>query len=108
MDMNELREQINQIDEELVKLFSQRMQVARNIAQYKQENNLPVYDPERERQVLHLYVNGYKSSEIGGILYMSVNTVETHKKRIKEKLNLTRKADLLAYAMENGLFEDWD
>ena len=41
MDMNELREQINQIDEELVKLFSQRMQVARNIAQYKQENNLP-------------------------------------------------------------------
>ncbi|MBP3540643.1 MAG: chorismate mutase [Clostridia bacterium] len=52
MDMNELREQINQIDEELVKLFSQRMQVARNIAQYKQENNLPVYDPERERQVL--------------------------------------------------------
>ena len=63
---------------------------------------------ERERQVLHLYVNGYKSSEIGQILYMSVNTVETHKKRIKEKLNLTRKADLLTYAMENGLFEDWD
>ena len=63
---------------------------------------------EREKQVLHLYVNGYKSSEIGGILYMSVNTVETHKKRIKEKLNLTRKADLLTYAMEHGLFEDWD
>ena len=63
---------------------------------------------ERERQVLHLYVNGYKSTEIGGILYMSVNTVETHKKRIKDKLNLTRKADLLTYAMEHGLFEDWD
>ena len=63
---------------------------------------------ERERQVLHLYVNGYKSSEIGGILFMSVNTVETHKKRIKEKLGLTRKADLLTYAMEHGLFEDWD
>ncbi|MBP3701625.1 MAG: response regulator transcription factor [Lachnospiraceae bacterium] len=63
---------------------------------------------EREKQVLHLYVNGYSSSEIGGILYMSVNTVETHKKRIKEKLNLTRKADLTAYAKQNGLFEDWD
>jgi len=63
---------------------------------------------ERERQVLHLYVNGYKSSEIGGILFMSVNTVETHKKRIKEKLGLTRKADLLTYAMAHDLFEDWD
>lgn len=63
---------------------------------------------EREKQVLHLYVNGYKSSEIGGILFMSVNTVETHKKRIKEKLNLTRKADLMTYAKENDLFEDWD
>ena len=28
------------------------MQVAKEIGQYKQENNLPVYDPERERQVL--------------------------------------------------------
>ena len=63
---------------------------------------------EREKQVLHLYVNGYSSSEIGSILYMSVNTVETHKKRIKEKLNLTRKADLMVYARENDLFEDWD
>ena len=69
---------------------------------------LPCPLSEREKQVLHLFVNGYKSSEIGNILYMSVNTVETHKKRIKEKLNLTRKADLLAYAMEQGLFEDWD
>ena len=52
MDMTQLRDEINQIDEELVKLFSKRMQVAKEIGQYKQENNLPVYDPERERQVL--------------------------------------------------------
>lgn len=63
---------------------------------------------ERECQVLHLYVNGYSSSEIGSILYMSVNTVETHKKRIKEKLQVSRKADLTQYAKQHGLFEDWD
>ncbi len=77
----------------------------------KEEQTSPKYPcplSEREKQVLHLYVNGYKSSEIGNILYMSVNTVETHKKRIKEKLDLTRKADLMAYAKQNGLFEDWD
>ncbi len=77
----------------------------------KEKQTTPQYPcplSEREKQVLHLYVNGYKSSEIGSILYMSVNTVETHKKRVKEKLNLTRKADLTAYAKQNGLFEDWD
>ncbi len=73
---------------------------------------LPLYPgrelSDRERQILHLYVNGYKSSEIAGILYLSVNTVETHKKRVKEKLQLTRKADLTQYAKQHGLFEDWD
>lgn len=63
---------------------------------------------DREKQVLHLYVNGYSSSEIGDILYMSVNTVETHKKRIKEKLHMTKKPDLMQYAKQNGLFRDWE
>lgn len=63
---------------------------------------------DREKQVLHLYVNGYSSSEIGDILYMSVNTVETHKKRIKEKLHMTRKTDLMQYAKQKGLFYDWE
>ncbi|MCI8515163.1 MAG: response regulator transcription factor [Lachnospiraceae bacterium] len=63
---------------------------------------------DREKQVLHLYVNGYSSSEIGDVLYMSVNTVETHKKRIKEKLRITRKTDLVRYAKQTGLFRDWD
>lgn len=63
---------------------------------------------DRERQILHLYVNGYSSSEIGSILYMSVNTVETYKKRVKEKLQMNRKADLTQYAREHGLLEDWD
>lgn len=52
MDINQLRENINTIDEALVALFQKRMQVAKDIAAYKKENNLPVYDPERERQVL--------------------------------------------------------
>jgi len=78
------------------------------VADRKRQVHLHHALSERECQVLHLYVNGYSSSEIGSILYMSVNTVETHKKRIKEKLQLTKKADLMQYAKQNGLFEDWD
>ncbi|MCL1851836.1 MAG: chorismate mutase [Peptococcaceae bacterium] len=53
MDLQELRQRIDGIDDELVKLFGQRMDVSAEIAQHKRQNNIPVFDPERERQKLY-------------------------------------------------------
>lgn len=53
MDIQELRKQINDIDEQMVKNFADRMHVALEIAKYKKENGLPVFDPARERDVLN-------------------------------------------------------
>ena len=53
MNLNELRLEIDKIDNELVRLFEQRMSVAAQIAEYKIENQLPVFDPKREREKLH-------------------------------------------------------
>ncbi|MBP3647928.1 MAG: chorismate mutase [Clostridia bacterium] len=53
MDIQDLRKQINEIDAQLVKLFDDRMHVALEIAKYKKENGLPVFDPAREREVLN-------------------------------------------------------
>ena len=52
MDLQELRRQIDMIDEEIICLFQKRMDVSAKIAEYKRGNNLPVFDPERERQKL--------------------------------------------------------
>jgi chorismate mutase/prephenate dehydratase len=52
MDINTLRGQIDQIDDQLVKLFTQRMNVAAQIADYKKANNLPIHVPAREREKL--------------------------------------------------------
>ena len=52
MDIQELRSQIDKIDDELVRLFGQRMDVAAQIADYKKENNLPILVPAREREKL--------------------------------------------------------
>lgn len=52
MDMESLRKEINEIDGRLVEDFSRRMKAALEIAKYKKENHLPVYDPAREREVL--------------------------------------------------------
>ena len=52
MDLSEIRQQINEIDEQLVALFKKRMETVVEVAKYKQENHLPVLDRSRERQVL--------------------------------------------------------
>lgn len=52
MDLNELRTQIDQIDDELVRLFCERMNISAKVADYKRENNLPIFHPGRERAIL--------------------------------------------------------
>lgn len=51
-DLTELREKIDAIDEELAVLFEARMQVAADVARYKQEHDLPVLQSGRETEVL--------------------------------------------------------
>ncbi|MBQ7039212.1 MAG: chorismate mutase [Clostridia bacterium] len=53
MDILELRKEIDKIDDQLVKLFSDRMDVAAKIAEYKMQNNMRVLDAKREREKLN-------------------------------------------------------
>ncbi len=52
MELNELRAQINEIDDELVKLFVKRMDISAQVADYKKANHLPIHVPAREREIL--------------------------------------------------------
>ena len=52
MDLNELRQEIDAIDAELVRLFVSRMNISAQVADYKRENNLPIFHPGRERAIL--------------------------------------------------------
>ena len=52
MELKDLRNEIDKIDDELVKLFSQRMEISAQIAGYKKEKSLPIFVPARERKKL--------------------------------------------------------
>lgn len=52
MDLNEIRTQIDTIDDQMVKLFCQRMALSAQVADYKKANNLPIFVPQRERAIL--------------------------------------------------------
>jgi two-component system, NarL family, response regulator NreC len=50
-----------------------------------------------------LIAEGKSNKEIAALLYLSVFTVETHRKRILEKLSLHGTADLILYAVRKGI-----
>ena len=60
---------------------------------------------ERERQILRLIALGYTNQEIAGQLFLSVRTIEAHRRHILDKLRLTTRADLVRYALEQRIVE---
>lgn len=58
---------------------------------------------DREREVLQLLAEGKSNKEIAGILRVTVNTIDAHRKHISDKLNLKSIAELTKYAVTHGI-----
>ena len=81
---------------------------ARLIAAEAEDRRRAEADPlsEREREVLRLLALGHTNREIAKMLYISVRTAETHRAHIMQKLRLQTRAELVRYALEQGLLEE--
>ena len=61
---------------------------------------------DREREVLRLLALGHTNQEIAKALFISVRTAETHRSHIMQKLRISTRAELVRYAIDQGLLED--
>jgi two-component system response regulator NreC len=61
---------------------------------------------EREVEILRLIALGHTNAEIGGELYLSVRTVESHRAHIQQKLRRSTRAELVRYALDHGLLDE--
>lgn len=68
------------------------------------DNDLPL--SERETEVLIMVAKGYTNQQIAEQLVVSIKTVETHRRRIRKKLGLNRRSELVRYAFQQGLMQD--
>jgi two-component system response regulator NreC len=80
---------------------------ARLVAAERAEIRRAEEDPlsEREREVLRLLALGHTNQEIAKQLFISVRTAETHRAHIMQKLGLQTRAELVRYALEQGMLE---
>ena len=58
---------------------------------------------EREREVFQLIAEGHSNKDIAGLLHVSPGTVETHRARIMEKLDVHSAAEIVLYAVRKGV-----
>jgi two-component system response regulator NreC len=61
---------------------------------------------DREREILRLLALGHTNQEIAKQLYISVRTAETHRAHIMQKLRIESRAELVRYALAQGLLND--
>jgi DNA-binding NarL/FixJ family response regulator len=69
------------------------------------DDSSPALEPlsERERDIVHLLALGHTNQEIGKKLFISVRTVDTHRAHIMRKLDLETRAELVMFALANGV-----
>ncbi|MBN1958182.1 MAG: chorismate mutase [Desulfuromonadales bacterium] len=51
MDIDTIRTKINQLDDELLRIFNERASLALAIGEIKKQQQLPIYDPQREKLI---------------------------------------------------------
>lgn len=65
--MNELRKEIDLIDEEMQKLFLKRMALVKKIAEEKKTKNLPILNQDRESEILSRMTAKIKDNKLAGL-----------------------------------------
>ena len=73
MSLKPIRDEIDEIDKELVELFKRRMECSKKVARFKMENGMQIFNPERENEVLDNVEE--EAGEFGGsarLLYSSI------------------------------------
>lgn len=87
-DLETLREEIDMIDKQIVMLLEERMKVVEGVAQYKEQNHIPVLDTSREVEVLLKNKNYVKNRKyITFVEDVFRNIMECSKKFQREYLN---------------------
>ena len=64
LDLGEIRKRIDQIDRKLVELIEERLEIVKEVALYKKENNMKIFDRQREEEVIDKNLSNVKNEEL--------------------------------------------
>ncbi len=102
----EIKEAINIVSKGGTYYAQEATQAIMDFMSKKKKSDDVVSISAREKEVLRLIIDEMSNQEIADKLFISIRTVEAHKRNLLEKTNSKTLAGLVKYAMNNFLFED--
>nr|WP_314533256.1 chorismate mutase [uncultured Fusobacterium sp.] len=63
IELNLLRKKIDEIDDKLLILLKERLEVSKKIGEIKKKNNMPIYDPVREQEIIEMSIKDFSDEE---------------------------------------------
>ena len=102
-ELKKIRNEINKIDEKMKELFVKRMEEVKKVADFKKEKNLPIFDADREKDIIEERLKGFEYEDLKSYYVSFLRDVMKVSKEYQEELN---KGIKVAYAGEKGAFAD--
>ena len=100
-DLKDIRKKINEVDKKIASLFEERMNLSRDVAKYKQEHALPIFDKVREKQVIENNVQHILNHEIKEYYVSFMESLMDISKKYQDRLISGMK---IAYSGVEGAF----
>ena len=107
-NLKNYRDEIDNIDKELISLFERRMNIAKKVAEYKKENNLPILNEEREKEVILKNVNLLQNKEYSKITQEFFEKIMELSRSIQDELINTNEIESvkIGYQGVEGSFSE--
>ena len=86
MDLKEIRTQIDAIDKQMASLFQKRMELVKEVATYKAQNNLPIEDKDREQELIKKNVSYIQDESLREYYPSVLETMMSESKRYQKRL----------------------
>lgn len=85
MDLIDIRNKINDIDKDMASLFEKRMELVKDVIEYKIKNNLPILDSNREKQVIDNNLGYIKNEEFKEYYIKFITEIMNESKDFQKK-----------------------
>ena len=85
MNLEEIRREINQIDDELIKLLEKRMDLVSKVASYKLETGKAVLDSKREETILNKVAEAVESPVYRDVIVNTFTDMMKHSRAFQER-----------------------
>lgn len=102
MDLSTLRAQIDEIDSEILRLFTERMDVCRQVGEFKKNNNLPVMQGGREQQIIDRIRSNSPDNLKDGAAVLFQNIMDISKSIQNIGMAADKKTEYRSFSAENA------